>query len=304
MQVAHATAYCNGAHRRLNVVPHARGPAGELTDIGRNKMRDLTEKAKSSTSFMGAGALLLLVCAGCGSPDGAGPEITSEEAGKSGTKVFDHKVFDDEAALNLIAEVNLPTRTLKFFEPERGVLLQVEKYAIIDAPLSPEEQQLSGSALYEYLAKSPAPQALLDAEERATPLQDDHGLDAVTMDEPGGLAQKTAWMDGPHPGYPAPFRSQYCTPTDRYYERLNRAGNTWIHTTGTNMMQAGVFAYTDGVDYYGSYNAGDPFLRWEVSLSANQFLGWRYTSGVNRVGHSEVWSGPGTRYDHCVNYHY
>jgi hypothetical protein len=34
MQVAHATVYCNGAHRRLNVVPHARGPAGELTDIG------------------------------------------------------------------------------------------------------------------------------------------------------------------------------------------------------------------------------------------------------------------------------
>jgi hypothetical protein len=266
-------------------------------------MRDLTVKAKSSTSFMGAGALALLVCTGCGSPDGAGTEITSEEAGKSGTKVFDHKVFDNEAALNLIAEVNLPTRTLKFFEPERGVLLQVEKYEIMDEPLSPEKQQLSGSALYEYLAKSPAPRALLDAEERATPLQDDHGLDEVTMDEPGGLEQKTAYMEGPHVGIPAQFRSKYCTPTDRYYERLNRAGNTWIHTTGTNMMQAGVFAYTDGIVYHGSYSGGGG-LDWDITLSANTFIGWRYTSGVNRTAHSEVWSESGTKYDHCVNYHY
>jgi hypothetical protein len=253
----------------------------------------------------------LATVTGCGSADTAGggqgagaaskSDTTSVASNGSGSGVAAPKVFDNEADFNLLAEVSVEGRTVKFFEPETGVLLEVEKGAD-GAPRAPEEAGLSGVALYEFLANAPAPQALVDAEKRATASNDDHSQDHADTDLLAAKQQqKTNWSEI-NAGDSGSFRSRFCQATDRYYERLGYTGQTYIHTTGTNMMQAGVYSYDDLINYHGSYSGGG--LLWDTGLPAGWYLGWRVTSSVNRTAHSEVNSSPWAGYDHCVNYHY
>jgi hypothetical protein len=244
---------------------------------------------KRSASFIGATVLAFVGLAGC-----AG---TTEPSGDGAAEIL-----TNEAALNVVAEVKLAGRTIKFLEPEPGVLLQVEKGLTSDEAVDPQEQKLSGAALYEYLARSPAPQALRDAEARATAGDQDHAADSVTQDtKPAESADKTYWTEFTSVSRTT-FRNKFCVDTDRFYKRWDASGNTWLHTTGTNMMQAGAYSYTNLIDYHASYSGGA--LNIDVAIPGGWYFGWRITSSVNRTAHTEVNSAPSFKYDHCANYHY
>ena len=188
-----------------------------------------------SLLLTGTGALVFAAvgCADVRSDGGDGP-VTSRDLGPQDTAAQ-----ADEAEPKLIAEVILPERTIRWYEDEEGSLTEVDRGKMIEEEADPLEMQLTGSNLYEYLTGEPAPQALLDAEERARPIDEDDGQgtaleDSVTAQPE--LINKTSWHEK-DPTTRSTFRSKFCVATDRFYSRLNVTGrmanNHWYqHDAG------------------------------------------------------------------------
>lgn len=264
---------------------------------------------KRSSLVMGVSACALAALTGCGSTGGEaeGDELTSSLP----------EVMENESHYRLLAEVGLPGRTIKFFEPEEGVLLEIERGDTTAPRPSADERGLRGSALYQFLTHSYAPQALLDAERRvalkrsqARPgdldLEEREPDVAVAEpiaaeDKPELLhgVQKTLWDDN-GTDYDE-FRDRFCVPTDRYLEWFDTDVSSIISKSGVNMMQAGAYSRNGFVFYRGIYSTR---FVWQTWLQPGVWLGWRVTSGVNRTARSSVDTEPEIYYDHCVNYHF
>jgi hypothetical protein len=248
-------------------------------------------KRSAWVTGMSAGALLAL--AACGSADGEGKSVSSLPA-----------VMDDESQFPLLAEVGLPGRTVKFFEPEEGTMLEIEVGELAKVKPTAEEQSLTGSALYEHLTQSSAPQALLEAEKRATLKASTAKLDVeptLAPDEPvqSRGVQKTSWIENAKT--PGNFYTRFCTPTDRFWDGSGLPYSNFTKS-GINMAQAGVSVTWEGeVDYHASYSSN---FNWTKHISGGWYIGWRQTSSVSRTVTSEVSPYSGTNYNHCVNYHF
>jgi hypothetical protein len=237
-------------------------------------------------------------------------------------------IVDDEDALHLIAQVGLEGRVVKFFEPEEGTLLEIEK-AFEGVKADPNEEGLSGSALYTYLTKSEAPAALLDAERRVNDMATRNGIDVLKdrqdltgisenigsdiRQTPGseqpGLRPATSWDEGvmfPVTGSENYFLDKYCRQTDRFWSCGNTIGtgcfsNSHFEAGGLGLMQAGIHAVDDSHRFYFRYGAIE---RAEGGINQGELVGWRRTSGVNKTGISDADYGGSGYYRHCVNYHY
>src|ERR1700712_4596926 len=72
-------------------------------------------------------------------------------------------------ALHLIASVDLPQGTLKFYEPEPGTLVEVEQGVLDLVVPDHEPANLNAVQRYEFLSGKPAPQVLVDAQQRSQP---------------------------------------------------------------------------------------------------------------------------------------
>jgi hypothetical protein len=272
---------------------------------------------KHALVLAGIGALSVLGGAGCSSsglPGNGGAEEGAPEAEVLSPDTTD--VATNESSLNLVAQLGLPGRVIKFFEPVPGVLLTMETGRMGQVKLDPEEAHLSGSALYAYLAKGPAPQALVDAEARATPTAD--SVDDVGTTETGDAAKarvstgpslqpQDGWKHTPRPGDLDWFFDKFCVATDRYWENRWVTGTGWIKTTGTNMMQAGAYSRIGEIEYDGYYQPratleGNTAVRGTVF--EGWYAGWRYASGSQAKAQSRVDTPAGGTYEHCVNYHF
>ena len=288
------------------------------------------------------GVTALAMASGCSSADDGGlPSIGPGEELEGSASPHGHSpanqllpantpIFDDEASMNLVAQVGLQGRVIKFFEPEEGTLLQVEMAIPGAVTLDVNEKGLSGSALYAYLTKTEAPAALVDAERRVIDLAARNGIDISkeagdVTDLPDGVTSETSvaeppagtmpgvrpqaeWDEsplGPVPGSESYFMTKYCTPTDRFWS----CGGTpaWICAddssftrSGVNMMQAGAWAGEGTHDMYVKYGTSSRY----VTIRPGYLYGWRRTSGTNRSPISEVYHGGTGWYRHCVNYHY
>ena len=273
---------------------------------------NLMQKLLSEVTRAGAFVMLAASAAAC----------SSSPATQSSGDVLDPdtiEVAQDEATLNLVAQVGLKGRVVKFFEPLPGGLLTIRTgMNEVEDLVTPEEMRLRGSALYTYLTHAPAPKALLDAEARATP--------PSTDDRTGSAADEINPDGSPEPaGSPSAlqpllytqaeemsrgnFQHWYCTPTDRVYQRIDVNYKTWQTTSGTNFMRAGVRNHWGTLGYHARYKTGQGFVGPQLFMDGyvpeHWMWGWEYYSSVNAETESETFlEGDETWYDHCINWHY
>jgi hypothetical protein len=257
---------------------------------------------------LGLAALWAIGAAGCssgGAEDALDEKVLSPES---------TSVADNEDSLNLVAQIGLRGRVIKFFKPSPGELLQIETGVMADIRVDPREARLWGSALYTYLTGQAAPQSLLDAEALAMPPE---GLPDGSFESEGStetpaasglsLRPQTARYVQNAPIDREVFLDAYCTKTDRFFKAIFATWDSWGSGPGINMMQAGVFVDFGTVDYQGHFGITDFY----ASLPMDHYTGWRYTSGGNGVSaksaaYPQVDPDPmfTSMYDHCINYHY
>jgi hypothetical protein len=218
-----------------------------------------------------------------------------------------------EAALNLVAEAKLGAskRSVRFFEPTPGTLIELEIGPLEDSQEA-EPPGLDSVRRYEHLTGWPAPERLRAAQARAnivagnqsevehSPMIEPASIEPAALHDKDatsirGVAQSRQW-----------FRDNYCVATDRYYFWLNYGSNTDFSATGVNMMKTGAFAAVGDVLFVVQYvrNCCGP---WDFSatLPAGWYGGFRATSSSNAHVLSRVTQvESGDRYDHCINYHY
>jgi hypothetical protein len=228
-------------------------------------------------------ALMTTACAdvGDGAADGHDEENASEAVSAS--------------SASLVAQVEGEGYTVKYLEPEPGLLVE-EESGTADARHLPEDKDLDIVQRYELLSGSKAPAALVAAAVRAGIAT--HEADPIPQvgDHSGDKANPTATE--------AWFRANYCTQTDRFWGGTMQVGVNTTWSDRVEMMKAGAWVRSGSVSYSISYSgAGET----SYGLGTNEYNGRRVTSRINRAAESKVWN---TRapysawYLHCVNYHF
>jgi hypothetical protein len=211
-----------------------------------------------------------------------------------------------EPDTKLIAQLNLGTVTLSYYEPEPGTLVEAQTGRIENVD-TVRGHELSFTKRYELLSGKNAPQALVDAEKRATAIQ------RLTPDEPvnepialegqpdTGLVEKEY---GPY--HEELFLSQYCEKTDRFWGSPRWTGDSWWEGSGLNFLKMGVYVTRGNIVYKATWTGYEwqPGLGETLGINKGEYAGFRVTSTFNRSGSSRVSSALGDVYHHCINYHF
>lgn len=273
-------------------------------------------------------ASIILACAACASGDPSSSEPSAGDAEES-LETRDGIAADDFAdsdvvrsvdvsrdddlpkvqgsGFTLIEELNLPGRKVGFYQGLDGSVFHAERGRLDGAIRSPEESGLSGSALYEALTHKPAPERLVDAEirsgvfRRSAPRATGSSSGANEKAVPGCRRQGGCEL---RPHTRAEFLSEFCRPTDRYWENIWVTGDSWIKTSGTNYMQVGMLTNVGNVRYEGKYeSAGDYRYIWTL-VPSGYYIVWMLTNVWDADARSKVIEADGDIYDHCVNWRY
>ena len=158
----------------------------------------------------------------------------------------------DEENLNLVAELNLDSQRIKYFEPKPGVLLEMEM-GRPDPNRAPEPANLSIVERYEFLAGGPAPAALVEAAERAKKEDDtndssgeeSHGQ--FLEEQPGqelpadqdNLIAKHSWHDAATESW---FYGSYCSKVHRFWGTSNTYWTGYSYWSDrTEYARAGIY---------------------------------------------------------------
>lgn len=256
---------------------------------------------------------------GCGEGDSV--EVPHDSKGQdvneaSAALVNAHPDFPrlrDEASLNLVTQLDLPGRTLKFFEPKAGNILIFEAGRPELAAVQSDENQLDPVQLYERLSSKKAPPGLLASNARVKAKQQSAGANVPATQNVEPTTFKQGEYSGPveksNPGAFVPetwFLLNYCQPTDRFWDAVNASGDSWLHGTGYKYMNAGAFCRIGTIHYHGYYSLsggqGDDIA--DYDLSAGWYGNIRDTSLFGQDTASEVTLADQAVYDHCVNWHY
>lgn len=211
----------------------------------------------------------------------------------------------------LLARIERGSATLALYEPEPGVLVEVEQGKLADgATLAGDE--LGFAERYALLSGEASPQALVDAETR---------LDAV-LPQPRGLApapitravptnvgahDKSSGFLGEDPG----FIAKYCPHEDRFWGGLNLTGDSFWSENKLNYVKAGLYVVSGELSYHFSHTIAaiatdEDFTEAnkDLHVRAGYYVGFRVKSTVNRSSSSRVSLAEGALYHHCVNYHF
>ena len=211
----------------------------------------------------------------------------------------------------LLARVERGSSTLALYEPEPGVLIEVEQGKVADGATLPGGE-LGFAERYELLSGEASPQALVDAETRLDAvLPQARGLPPARITravQAGGAAHdKSSGFLGEDPG----FIAKYCQDEDRFWGGLNMRGDSFWSDNKLNYVKAGLYVVSGELRYHFSHtvaaiNTDEDFVEANKNLHVREghYVGFRVKTSVNRSSSSRVSLSAGAVYHHCVNYHY
>jgi len=216
----------------------------------------------------------------------------------------------DESMGKLLARTTRGSGTLSLYEPEPGVVIEVETGSIDDGALQSGED-LSFTQRYELLAGERAPQALVAAEVRAEatapraggiapiPMTRAAQVDRAPISKSSGRASEKGFLD------------KYCLRQDRFFGGERWTGDSFWEASGLNYVQAGVFVYQGTIRYRFTHTipqimTDEDYVEANKDLHVDQgfYVGFRVKTTVNRSSSSRVSLADGAGYYHCVNYHF
>lgn len=269
-----------------------------------NKLISTTQIKPTSHRSLVATFVAAALLTACAADSGPSPQ-TREAANLESPEHVEAR----DVALNLIATVEGEHGSLKFYEPEPGILLEVETGLASEAQAVADD--VTSVERYEQLTGKAAPAELVGAQERATLKQQSEvtestpvvvggSEDTASHDKAYGEAYSESW-----------FHGTYCVKTDRYWPDLDvspsmgkyRTNDGGWSESGLKYMKAGVYVYRGDVTYRYSYSSIGSTWQ-DYGVPTNYYAGFRSTSSVGRTGSSRVWNATGDGYAHCVNFHY
>jgi hypothetical protein len=259
------------------------------------------------TKYLPLAALALAVTAACAPADDDGP-AAPESAEQSGNAT--HEVVVDEAKMNLVAEVKKGTYSLKFFEPEPGILMERESGQIgLDDKLAPDVDMLTK---YRVLSGENPPRRLVEAYERLQALKASRPaaeLEGVVEDveeeldvTPAHAGQQKEKRWGPAEATREWFQSTFCVAQDRYIPKIGMTG-TYRNSKDCSYFKSGIFVVSGSVRWFQGCGGGYGYVDW---MDAGWYVAVRCDSVFNRVHYSEVHavSPSDSVWDMCTNWHY
>jgi hypothetical protein len=246
---------------------------------------------------------------GCATDD-ANPAVPLDDPESAPTKGA--PVWTGEAALSLVAEANLGVskRTVRFFEPTPGTLIELEMGPLEESQEA-EPPGLDSVRRYEHLTGRPAPERLRAAQWRANivakegtepnhpPMIEPPAIEPAPYDKATRVrevAPSRQW-----------FRDNYCVATDRRVFWWNYRSPTVFQANDVNMMKSGAFAAVGEVLFEVLYspNGIGGSETFSARLPTGWYGGFRSTSSRDAYVLSRVIEVEDSdRHDHCVNYHY
>jgi hypothetical protein len=237
----------------------------------------------------GVGACFMLAaCAGDSGADHGGDAPSSPSGGLGQTNVIAEAALEDG-------------RTLKFVEPTPGTLIEIEQ-GRSDVSQAAEPADLDFVERYEFLTGKPAPEALVLAQQRSQPSEENaDGNEKLDFASTGnkGKVSPAEYIDS------GTFRSSYCVATDRNYLYTDVTGYANWSATGVNYFRGGSRCNTGTTEvvmgYYTKFG-GDSLDTW---VPAGTYVALRMSSSLDAQAYVTVYADAWVDfYDLCWNWHY